>query len=337
MVINMNNPMKEILTVVAVTAALMIPSYVAVANYVMAQNAPVEKASVSELVITDLDGKQFRLLSDDADGASAIANFVEMNDRSLVQTGLPDPLVGTDFFEFRYFTYDRESVYKYYFTSDPSEAYYVDNGGKAYRINAEDASSFLSTEYARCLYDTTRFPVLSVSGEAINAESADWVYKTFVGDYVPLDDIPLGTDAEKVHQMKGAFALGFDIEPDFCTVTISDKGNVVYSDLYSNIANASLEGKTIDVVVEAKWYETDTRACYGEATYKFKAKILLPAVFYLGETEIEPGEFVSVTAKNRAESPSRATRISDTSRRSTLTGIIRERSYRSTWISPARA
>lgn len=295
---DMNNPIKNILSALAVVAVLFTPSYVAIANYVTAQNAPVEKASVSKLVITDPAGNEFDLDSDDARSAATIASFVELNDHSVEQTSLPEPLVGTDYFEFRFFTYDRESVYRYYFTSDPSEAYFVDNGGKAYRITEADASAFLSTEYARCLYDTTTFPTLTVSGEAINPDTASWVYETYSGDYVPLGGISLGTAPEKVHMMKGAFALNFDIEPDFCTVTISDKGNVVYSDLYANIANASLEGKTIDVTVEAKWYETEDKARYGEAVYKFKAKILLPAVFYLGETEIEPGEFVVITAKN---------------------------------------
>lgn len=295
---DMNTTMKSIITAIACVAMLFIPSYIAVANYVIAQNAPVGENSVSALVITDIKGNLFTLNSDDADSAKTIADFISLNNRAIEQSSLPDPLVGTDYFEFKYYSYDRVSIYKYYITKNPNEAYYVDHGGKAYHINATDSAAFLSTTYARCLYETTAFPIMTISGEAVNPTAADWSYQTYNGDYVPLDGIEIGSASEKVYYMKGAFALGFDTEPEFLTVTIKNDGTVVYSDLYSNIANASLEGKTIDVTVEAKWYETDENSCYGSATYKFKAKILLPAVFYLGESAIDPGEFVVVTAKN---------------------------------------
>ncbi len=294
----MNISAKSILATVACTAALFIPSYIAVANYVMAQNAPVDSGSVSVLEIADIDGKVYTLSADDTEAKADIDRFIKLNDNALEQTSLPEPLVGVDHFEFKYYSYDRVSVYRYYFTENPGEAYYVDSAGKAYHITSEDAAEFLSTNYARCLYDTTDFPTMTISGESVNPITADWAYQAYGGDFIELDDIKTESMTEKIHPMKGAFALSFDIEPDFLTVEISDGGTVVYNDLYANIANASLEGKNIDVVVKAKWYQSEERACYGEADYRFKAKILLPAVFYMGETNLEPGEFVAITAKN---------------------------------------
>ena len=294
----MNNPVKTIFSAIAIVAALFIPSYIAVANYVMAQNAPVDESSVSTLEITDIDGNVFTLDSDDPADAQVIAGFIELNNRAIEQASLPDPLVGTDYFEFKYYSYDRVSIYRYYFTENPTEAYYLDNGGKAYRIGESDAAAFLSTTYARCLYNTAAFPIMTISGETVDPVKAEWMYETYGGEYIPLEGITVGNATEKVYRMKGAFVLSFDNQPDFCTVVISDNGTVVYSDIYDNIANASLEGKTIDVTVEAKWYADDEQSCSGSATYNFKAKILLPAVFYLGETAIDPGEFVVITAKN---------------------------------------
>ena len=294
----MNNPAKNIFAVVACVVALFIPSYIAVANYVSAQYAPVDEKTITKLEITDVDGNLFELPADDAEAAKDIAGFVKINDRSIEQTSLPDPLVGTDYFEFKYYSYDRTQVYKYYFSENPNESYYVDANGTAYHINTDDAAVFLSTRYARCLYNTTAFPIMTVSGEQMIPANADWAYKTYSGDYVPLTDIQSANPTEKVYAMKGAFALSFDNDPDYLNVTISDGGNVIFSDSYANVANVSLEGRTVDVTVDAKWYETDEQSCYGSATYKFKARILLPAVFYLGKTEIEPGEFVVISAKN---------------------------------------
>lgn len=288
------------------TAALFIPSYIAIANYVMAQNAPVDAGSVSTLEISDIDGNIYTLSADDTEAKADIERFIKLNECAMEQTSLPEPLVGVDYFEFKYYSYDRVSVYKYYFTENPGEAYYVDNNGNAFHINEKDASEFLSTEYARCLYNTTTFPTMTISDESVIPQSAEWSYETYSGDIIQLDDIKTGNPTEKIYSMKGAFALNFDIEPDFLTVEILSGGNVVYNDLYANIANASLEGKNIDVTVTARWYQSEERACYGEATYKFKAKILLPAVFYMGETTVDPGEFVVITAKN-VDDPSAVT------------------------------
>ncbi len=306
----MNTPIKNIFTIVICVLMLFIPSYIAIANYVSAQYAPVDEKNVTKLEITDVGGNVFSLSADDEKAAEDISGFIKINNHAIEQASLPEPLVGKDYFEFKYFSYDRTSVYKYYFSENPNEAYFVDANGKAYHIIPEDASSFLSTRYARCLYNTTDFPIMTVSNEAIDPTIAEWAYKTYSGDYVPLGDVPLGSATEKVYQMKGAFALSFDNEPDFLNVTLIDNGSVIFSDSYSNISNVSLEGKTVDVTVEAKWYETDEHACYGEAEYKFKARVLLPAVFYLGETEIDPGEFVVISAKN-VDDPSAITFTSD--------------------------
>lgn len=289
---------RSILATALCTAALFVPSYIAIANYVIAQNAPVDAGSVSTLEIADVAGNVYTLSADDADAKADIERFIKLNEGAMEQSSLPEPLVGVDHFEFKYYSYDRVSVYRYYFTENPGEAYYVDSSGKAFHISEKDAAEFLSTSYARCLYDTTTFPTMTISGENVLPQSADWAYQAYGGDFIELDDIKTENPTERIYKMKGAFALNFDIEPDFLTVEILDDGNVVYNDLYANIANASLEGKNINVTVNAKWYQSEDRSCYGEATYKFQAKILLPAVFYMGETNVDPGEFVVITAKN---------------------------------------
>ncbi len=294
----MSKPTKNILTLVAIIAAIFIPTYIAIGSYIGAQFAPVDEKTITKLEITDIGGNVYSLMADNPAQAVDIAGFVKINDRAIEQPSLPDPLLGADYFEFKYYSYDRTQVYKYYFNENAGEAYFVDANGTAYHISESDAEAFLSTKYARALYDTTSFPQMTVSERTINPTEGDWVYQTYSGDYVALDDIVVEEPTEIVYQMKGAFALSFDNRPDFCNVTIKDGDNIVYSDSYDNIANADLEGRTIDVIVEAKWYESDTEACYGSAVYKFKAKILLPAVFYLGKTEIEPGEFVVISAKN---------------------------------------
>ena len=300
---DMIKPAKNIFTVVAVVAAILLPTFIAVGSYIGAQFVSVNDKNVTKLEITDTEGGVFSLAADNASDARDIDGFISINKRAIAQTSLPDPLVGNDYFEFKYYSYDRIQTYKYYFSPNPDEAYYVDSRGNAYHINANDAASFLTTRYARCLYDTTTFPTMQISNETLLPTEALWEYQTYGGSYVALDGIESAPATERIYEMKGAFALSFDNEPDFINVTVSDNGTTIFSDSYENIANASLEGRNIDVIVDAKWYESENEACYGSARYQFKAKVLVPAVFYLGETEIEPGEFVVISAKN-VEDPS---------------------------------
>lgn len=306
----MTKPAKNILTVVGIILALFIPTYIAIISFAGAKFAPVSENNVTKLEITDPSGKVFTLSSDNKEDAKDISAFMKINRNAGAKTSLPEPLVGTDYFEFKYYSYDRTRIYKYYFSEDATSAYYVNERGGTYHIEEADATAFLSTEYARCLYNTTAFPTMTVSGQAMSPVSGDWVYQSFGGDYISLDNIETAPKTEQIYQMKGAFALGFDHEPDYLSVTVSDNGTVIYSDSYANITNASLEGRTIDVLVDARWYESDDEACYGNAIYEFKAKILLPAEFYLGEKEIEPGEFVVISAKN-IEDPSAITVTSE--------------------------
>ncbi len=294
----MTKSAKSLFVTIAVIIALFIPTCIAVGSYYIEQNAPVNEKRITKLEITDLRGNVFTLWKDNENAAKDISGFIKINNKAVKQTSLPEPLVGANCFEFKYYNYDRARVYKYYFSLDASSAYYVDSNGTAYHITADDATSFLSTEYARCLYNTTTFPTMTVSGQTMTPVTGEWAYQTLSGDYVALTDIEKAPKTDDVHQMKGAFALSFDNEPDLINVTISDNGSILFNDTYDKVVNLSLEGRTVDVLVDAKWYESETDACFGSATYEFKAKILLPAVFYLGETNVEPGEFVVISAKN---------------------------------------
>lgn len=294
----MTKPAKSILVIIGIIVALFIPTYIAIGSYLTAQYAPVTQSSITMLEITDPKGNVFTLPANDASAAKDIGGFIKINDNASKITSLPEQLVGVDHYEFKYYSYARTRTYKYYFTPDASSAYYVDANGKVFHIAAEDASSFLSTEYARCLYNTTDFPKMTVSGEVMTPVTGEWAYKTFGGDFVALDNIEQAPKSDQIYQMKGAFALSFDNEPDFLNVTIRDNDTIVFNGPYEEIVNTSLEGMTVDVEVKAEWYNSESDACYGAALYEFRAKVLFPAVFYLGETEIEPGEFVVISAKN---------------------------------------
>ena len=188
--------------------------------------------------------------------------------------------------------------YKYYFSLDESEAYYVDDKGGAYKITEDDAKMFLGTAYASCLYVTANAPSLTVSNLAILPEDIAWKYKSADGRFLDLDGIAKSDSPVSV-TVDGALDFTFDIVPDSLYVTIKKGSEVIFNDTYDKMNTLALdETAELSVTLEAKWYEDDARDYYGEAAYSFGAKITAPAAFYLVQNEIEPGEFVVLTGKN---------------------------------------
>ncbi len=305
---NQTLPKNGILRIVGIVAAILLPTIIAVISYIAAQNVSISKSNVTKLEITDTDGKVFTLMADNSDDMKDISGFISINNNSESCASLPETVSESDMFEFKYYNYDRVQVYNYYFTSDPSEAYFVDSRKNFHQINSEDATSFLATKYARCLYETTDFPTMTISGEALLPTDADWEYQTYGGAYVALDGIESAPKTDKVYEMKGAFALSFDNQPDDISVTVTADGSTIYTGGYDGVVNTSLEGRTIDVLVEADWYANP--AFTGSAKYEFKAKVLVPAAFYLGRTEVEPGDFVVISARN-VDDPSAITFASE--------------------------
>ena len=54
-------------------------------------------------------------------------------------------------FEVIYYSYNLESKYSYYFSTDASAAYYTDQNGKAYHVKKEDAGVIVTSLYALSL------------------------------------------------------------------------------------------------------------------------------------------------------------------------------------------
>ena len=115
---------KKIIIAVVVLIALFIPTYIAVANYQMAQASPVDKNSVTKMILTSprstvytFDKQSEEQPPDQIDG-NMISYFVDLHDSATLLTSLPSPLAGRDYYEAKYYSYDFETVYKYYFFTE---------------------------------------------------------------------------------------------------------------------------------------------------------------------------------------------------------------------------
>ncbi len=300
--LNDKERLKRIGKMAAVCLLLLIPMIVAVISYTAAQKRPVTENSVSELVLSSPDGNKYTLRHNDKEEGkkNAFASFFKMNESGSRVTMLPSPEGEYSVFEAKYVSYNKVSTYKYYISTEPENAFYSDHKGNFYKISKEAVSSFLSSEYAMCVYPSASQPTLSVGDKSsVLPQRMKW---KFLGYNDKFHDGLVNTnkDGADMCTVSGGLQLSFDNEPDYIFVVLSDAdGNTVFEDSYDKLDTSYFADNTVyNVRVTAKWYEVEGRSNFGEGVYSFTANVLSPAVFYVNKTDIEYGDFVIVSAKN---------------------------------------
>lgn len=298
----MTTSLRNKLIALSCAIALFIPTYIAIGSYVAAQHAPVDEKSISSMQIVDTRGSVFTLSRENAAEAELISTFIALGDGARNVGSLPDEIANNSYYRVTYSSYGIENEYQYYLSAVPTDNYYVDSKGGVYRIDSEKATALISSSTAepvtRALYAGSAFPTLTVGSTGLKPVSASWSYTNYAEAEVVLGDIAIASSKESCN-VSAAIPLDFSTQPDSLMITISDGGEVVYSGSYDQLGSLDVGSNvSYDVLLEAKWVESAARRGGGEATYSFVANIKAPAVFYLGETSIQPGEFVVITAKN---------------------------------------
>ncbi|MBQ2766562.1 MAG: M23 family metallopeptidase [Clostridia bacterium] len=292
---------KKIIISVLCVIALFIPTYLAIANYAMTKDDPVSAQRVDRMEIADPQGEIFKFAASDG-GNDIVALFDEMSNTAVKRDELPAQLVGHPFYKVTYYTGKKSVDYKYYFSADAHNCYFVDDMGSVYQIEQAQAQKFVSTPYALALYNTSSVPSLvSTDGQTIAPNTVSWSYRAANGSFIERNNLTTETET-LTYSMEGGIDLNFSVAPDALNVKVYDGGTLIYEGSYANISTIDLsESKTLSLHLDANWYEDSTRDYYGHATYQFKADIVAPAEFYLGRSEIEPGDFVVLTGINVAD------------------------------------
>ncbi len=300
--------MKKKLLIALGIVLLFIPTYIAITFYAVAQNAPVSKGVVYKMEMADIDGNLYTFDSEskktDSENPAEkkpIDFFIELNDHASSIEELPEPLTDAPCYIVTYYSYNLKTTYKYYFTADPTDAYYTDNKGNAYQIKVDDASDFVTSKFAVPLYKDAAAPNMTVSGNTVLPKSMKWNYKLSNGQYSEAV-VSLSDSDNTEYRVSGSINLAFDTKPDTVNVKVLQGDSFIFNDSYESLSTLSFtETARLTVVVNATWFENEERGSYGEAEYRFIADVRAPAEFYLGATTIAPGEFVVITGKNVAD------------------------------------
>ncbi|MBQ8397641.1 MAG: M23 family metallopeptidase [Clostridia bacterium] len=293
--------MKKLIISILCVVALFIPTYLAIGSYALNKDAPVSSKSVDRMEIADPNGDVFKLAASEA-GNDIVSLFSEINKDAVKRDELPAQLVGTPFYKVTYITGKKSVDYKYYFSADAQNCYYVDDMGAVYQIRSEQAAKFVSTPYAMALYADSTVPALTtMSGEAISPASIAWNYRAADGKFIARSGLETVSDV-RAYAMDGGISFAFSIVPDALAVKVYDGGTLIYDGSYDQIGTIDVsESKTLSFELDANWYEDNARGYYGQASYAFKADVVAPAEFYLGRSEVEPGDFVVLSGINVAD------------------------------------
>ncbi|MBQ7922541.1 MAG: M23 family metallopeptidase [Clostridia bacterium] len=295
--------MKNKVILVVLFVLCLIPTVIAISSYNKTQNAPVDNKTAVQISISDINEKTYIFHRDDSEEAvNMIDFFLKMRNNASEIVGLPDSLTGKIPFKVTLSSRVKNETYLFYFNPDPASNYFQDPAGKAYQIAEDDATAFITTEYAESIYETATMPVLTLSNTyPVSPDQAIWQYKNYTGSYVDSD--VSGTVEQKIEEyaLEGGFDLQFDLQPDYFMVKIlDDAGNLIFDDVYENLVNElSFKSNTkLNVTVTAKWYEDPSRSFCGELVYNFDSTVSAPAEFHLGMQSVKAGRFVAVTATN---------------------------------------
>lgn len=297
--------MKKKLITFLIIIALLIPTFIAVADYAYLKHTPLEYRNLSGLEITDLAGDRFVI--DRTDGSAAeetLKFFVSLNKKSRAVDSLPAGFAEAPAFTFVYQSYSLSASYKYYFTQGSTDAYYSNSEGKVYKLSEEDARAFMCTSYARCLYDGAATPILSVADtKAVVPSTVTWTFRTMSGEYVSYDTSFNTTKAINTYEMSSNIGMHFSVEPDFFYITVTQNDTEIYKGDYADlIVPSSLNIETpVKVAVTAEWYESVDHVYAGRAEYLFEATLVPPPVFSLKLGSIDTvsdGSLIIIEGKN---------------------------------------
>ncbi len=301
--------MKKKITYLIIIIAVLIPSAIAVKYYLDAVNAPAGARTALGITVEDIEGNSYvSEKKDDAAGTEdTISFFLGMNSRATKVGALPDSVALQKSFLVTLNTPVKDESYQYYISLTPSLCYLVDPSGVAYQLTEADGTAFLGSKYAACLFEGSKQPTLTVSGDsAAKPAESSWSYRGYGGEFISADTSRSVTSERAVYSAVGGLSLDFDIEPDLCQVkVVGADGTSLFDDALDALPSLRIdEDATVTVSLSASWYEDASRDYFGEQKYEFSATVTAPAIFYAMKPEVDAGDIMAISAK-RVSDPSK--------------------------------
>ena len=296
----MSKRVKKIILGTVAALAMLIPTYIAIANYAILgswQNTllgdsteiRVKEGTDGVTVFKGTAGEENNRAM-----ASALAHMLKVGDslRSAPEMDHADVYTVTADIA------GREREYLCYYSEEASYLFDVD-ANVCYAVESADMLAFLHGFFYGETHETLSVPALITAGSEVIPYYISWNHKNAQGSYTAVTNLATASE-EATYPVNKNLSLRFTTEPDIATVTIINaQGESIFRGDYEQFTGMSFEGSAqLTVSVQAKWNQSETTDYYGEATYQFYVNYSAQPAFAISATEAEVGDYIVVNVLN---------------------------------------
>jgi len=283
-----------ILTYIGIALLLLIPTYIAIASYLVGKNAPEESTDTyyTSMELIGPGGNTVTLYpatheTSASEEAKIFDCFRSMLENDIYATGVPEEHTGR--YQVVFQTNMGVERYTFHFSTEKSSAYITDANQANWLTEDAAVEYFLNSHYAYELYEQSAPPVLTTAATDVIVPSLlTWSYQTKDGTFA--DRVALETTEElRTYPIANDIAFYFTRQPSTCHLTIRQNGNVIIEqDSVDGISLAQLtQGTILDFEIEAIYGQSSANKYYGRAVYRFRMNVVEAASFYLGGVSSE--------------------------------------------------
>ena len=298
----MSKRSKTILLGALAAVAMLIPTYIAIANYAVLgswQNT--------------LTGPSAVLTVQDDEGATVFSGTAgETTNRALAQAladmlkvGSPvrqaPTMTSADIYTVKVKTTGKERTYLCYYSTADNDSYLVDvDGNVCYAVDNTDMLPFLQGFFYGETRESLSVPTLTTAGNEVTPSYISWYHKNGQGSFGQVLNLATASE-EQTYPVNKNIALRFSTEPDSATVKIYNGSVEIYNGDYDDFAGLSYtDTVNLTVKIQAKWEKSATSDYYGEASYQFYVNYSAKPAFTISNTVATVGDYLVINVLNAA-------------------------------------
>lgn len=296
---NMRPMLLRGLMILAFVLILLIPSYIAISDYLINKNNPAN-SKTPQYTSARLEGPSGKTQTSapDEDGTWRLFDILG----PLIENGERVSAIPSDFQRSYSLTLTSNSGtenFLFYCNVSICDLYFEDASGNCYRASIKDAALFLNSIYAFELYPQSAPPVLTTAAtDEIIPSEITWHYRSQNDEYT--DRIGLETTTEtKVYPIANDIGFTFSLQPSTYTIRVVQNGK---THTYLNQGSFSLpqlnERDELDMEITATYERDALSPYYGEIVYRFRMNVVEAAKFTVVNRDFYEGGYFLLSCQN---------------------------------------
>ena len=284
----------------AILLVLLIPTYIAIASYVIEKNAP-EENTLPAFDAISLSGPSGNAIGAQPDSDALLSLFLPLLGEGEEVPNVPSSHVNGHYVAIMHGV-DTQKTYQFYFAKDSRDCYYTAPDGITFEVREhENTLRFLNSASAFELYESAKAPTLTTAvTDEVAPTHVTWYYRTQDGSFTSLSQTAAADSTRTYPIAANDMVFYFSVEPDAHEVVIKNGDEILYRGSVTNISLPSFDNDAdfLDLEISATYEQKDQNNFYGTLTYKFRMEVVEAAKFTPATTQIPLGGHFVVRCDN---------------------------------------